>query len=79
MIEEMMRRELVRYLIQKTIFCPFTGAVLDMDTCTVILDSDGDPAIVCSPEAGRLIKEKIDEGITVFTNEGYTLDESTLR
>lgn len=78
MIEEMMRRELVRYIVQRSIFCPVSGVVLDMDTCTVILDSDGDPAFVVAPSVGKKMKEMLDAGERVLA-EGYTLDETTLR
>lgn len=42
---------LVMTMVQRNIFCPITGAVLDVRTCGILFDSDGDPAYVCSPEA----------------------------
>lgn len=47
-IEERMRKQLVRFLVQRNITCPATGEVLDMDTCVVLVDSDGDPKAVLS-------------------------------
>jgi len=42
-MEKTMRREMVRSLVMRRITCRFTGSILDMDTCAVILDGDGDP------------------------------------
>lgn len=51
MNEETMRDILRLALVQKAIFCPVTGAVLDIDTAKFLVDNDGDPAYVLSPEA----------------------------
>lgn len=48
---EAMRDALKLYLVQRAIFCPITGAVLDVRSCGVFVDGDGDPAYVVSPEA----------------------------
>jgi len=37
-------------LVQKTITCPNTGKVLDVRTCVVLNDREGDPYAVLSPE-----------------------------
>lgn len=50
-IEETVRKQLVRYIVQRNIFCPITGEVLDVDTCKWFVDADGDPAYVLSPKA----------------------------
>jgi hypothetical protein len=44
-------------MVQRAIFCPYTGSVLDVRTCTVLYDADGDPAQVMSPEAGKRLEE----------------------
>lgn len=44
-------RQMVKYIVQRNIFCPITGAVLDVRTCKWFVDKDGDPAYVMSPEA----------------------------
>ena len=51
MNEEKMRDILRLALVQTAIFCPVTGAVLDIDTAKFLVDNDGDPAYVLSPEA----------------------------
>ena len=48
-LEEILRTEMVKYLVQKTIFCSGTGQLLDVRTCIVLNDADGDPAAVLSP------------------------------
>jgi hypothetical protein len=61
-LETKMRTELIKFLVQKHIFCPFSEAfglpsrVLDVRTCVVILDPDGDPKSVMSPEAWEHIQ-----------------------
>lgn len=50
-IESMVRQEWSKGIVQKQIFCPLKGTVLDMDTCWFVVDSDGDPRIAVSPEA----------------------------
>lgn len=43
------RREMVRSLVMRRITCSITGQVLDMDTCAVVIDADGDPIDVADP------------------------------
>lgn len=50
-IQQEVDRQMVRYIVQRNIFCPVTGAVLDVRTCKWFVDADGDPAYVLSPEA----------------------------
>lgn len=64
------REQLVRYLVQRAITCPITGDVLDVRTCAVVLDSDGDPAAVFSPEGGQLVADTAGA-----LRPGYTLAE----
>lgn len=45
-LQETIWQSLVRYLVQRDITCRLTGKVLDMDTCVVFVDADGDPAQV---------------------------------
>lgn len=49
-IQQEVDRQMVRYIVQRNIFCPITGAVLDVRTCKWLVDADGDPAYVMSPE-----------------------------
>lgn len=70
-LETTLRRNLLRFLVQRAIFCPYTGTVLDMDTCAYVNDADGDPHLVMSPEAGKVLAEKgLPESLTA---QGYTL------
>lgn len=50
-IQQEVDRQMVLYIVQRNIFCPITGAVLDIRTCKWFVDADGDPAYVLSPEA----------------------------
>lgn len=54
-LEETMRDGMVLAMVQRQIFCPQTGHVLDVRTCTVILDKDDDPVAVYSPVVGQAI------------------------
>jgi hypothetical protein len=56
-LQEHVRAELVRYLVSRAITCPITGDVLDVRTCAVVLDADGDPAAVFSPKGGQLVAD----------------------
>lgn len=72
MIENMVHREFVKYLVQKNIFCPITGKVLDIRTCYAILDADGDPMFVVAPSAGEEIERLISEGKPAL-KPGYSI------
>ncbi len=48
---------LIKMLVQRHIFCPLTGNLLDIRTCVVVLDKDGDPAHVFDPA----VKEMFDK------------------
>lgn len=50
-IKKTVQRQLVGYIVQRNIFCPVTGEVLDVRTCKWLVDKDGDPAYVISPGA----------------------------
>lgn len=76
--EEIMRKNLVRFLVQKSIFCPITGEVLDIDSCVVILDPDGDPSMVISPEGYRLTASLLESDPSAALAEGFSFDISTL-
>lgn len=73
-----MRKALVKYLVQKAIFCPRTGAVLDVRKCVVLNDRDGDPCAVVSQEGWKQI---VAEGGDVKLQEaaGVTVDETTVK
>ncbi len=73
-LETRLRNELIRYLVQRAIFCPLTGQVLDYRTCTVLLDADGDPVSVYAPIIAERAKDMSDfsERLDAL---GYTLME----
>lgn len=77
-LESHFRKQMVLMLVQKHIFCPFSADVLDVDTCVVVLDSDGDPCRVMSPRAyTAIVKVANDKGVDPL-GEGYTFDPATI-
>lgn len=60
-------------LIQRHIFCPVSGAVLDIRTARFVLDADGDPYLPLSPEAAAKIEASLAAGEPAL-REGYTLE-----
>ena len=78
MIENILRQNLVKYLVQRHMFCPISGDVLDVRTCVVILDSDGDPFEVISPRGYRNLRDLAERKGVAMLDEGYTFDENSL-
>lgn len=60
-------------LIQRHIFCPVSGDVLDIRTARFVLDPDGDPYLPLSPRVAEKIAESIAKGEPAL-QEGYTLE-----
>ena len=54
-LETLLREQMVTWLISKAITCPVSGALLDVQTCVVLVDADGDPARVLSPEGWKTL------------------------
>ena len=50
-INKQVEKQIVKYIVQRNIFCPLSGDVLDVRTCKWLVDKDGVPAYVMSPEA----------------------------
>lgn len=75
--EAMMRKSLLLNIVQRDITCRLSNKVLDIDTCVVILDSDGDPFAVFAPEGYKMM---LDTGYPPeqMLQEGYTFDQSTI-
>lgn len=42
-LETLMRKNMIRAIVQRDIVCPVSGHVLDMDRDIVLVDEDGDP------------------------------------
>lgn len=79
--EQTIRQNFVKFLVQKAIFCPLTGDVLDVRTCVVILDKDGDPTAVISPDGyRRMVEVAKANGFSEagMLAEGCTFDENSL-
>lgn len=71
-IQDVIRGELVTYLVSKAITCPYTGLVLDVRTCVVINGTDGDPAVVISPEAYDAMTQDTRDALT---ERGFTITD----
>lgn len=48
-IQQEVDRQMVLFIVQRNIFCPVSGQVLDIRTCKWFVDKDGDPAYVVAP------------------------------
>jgi hypothetical protein len=77
-IETQVRKEWVRGLVQKAIFCPFGGEVLDVRTCVVVLDADNDPRMVISPQTYRRLLAVADENGVEPLGAAYHFDVETI-
>lgn len=76
-LETHMRRQMVTMLVQRAIFCPNTGQVLDVRTCVVLVDTDGDPAYVLSQDGWRnLVAEGME---ATLAEKGITVDPATVK
>lgn len=74
-LENIVRGQMVAYLVGRVITCPVTGAVLDARTAVAFTDTDGDPAYVVSPEAWAAIKTSPTARAYFEGTRGYTLQE----
>lgn len=57
-LQTQIHREMVRGLVQKQITCTVTGDVLDVRTCIVLVDRDGDPRHVLSPAGWKKLDQE---------------------
>lgn len=76
-LQEVVHREMVRSLVSQSITCPRTGEVLDVRTCVVLLDRDGDPARVVSQHGWSMIDEPT--RTLLQKAHGLTVDPATVR
>lgn len=72
-LKEMMDERMIQFLVQKTIMCPITGKVLDMDTCAVVRDRDGDAVAVYAPE---VLDALDDEKTETLAAKGYVVEQN---
>lgn len=68
----MLKKQMVRYIVQKYITCPVTGDVLDERTCIVVFDHEGFPLTVWSPAVGDILK-KDPELVALIQERGHTI------
>lgn len=74
-LEDILRKQMVSYLVSRNITCPVTEKVLDTRTCVVLTDRDGDPAFVLSPEGWAAVRNNA-EARTALEGHGLTLPEN---
>lgn len=69
--------ELIRHLVARDLgICPITGRTdVDVRTCWVLRDSDGDPHMVMSPGAWDEVSDPVAK--QQILDLGYTLDTRT--
>jgi hypothetical protein len=72
-LQELMHQNMITSLVQRNILCPVTREVLDVRTCVVLLDRDGDPTAVLSQRGHR------ETPAQVLADLDLTVDESTVR
>lgn len=72
-MENKMRQMLLKALVQRAIFCPFTGKVLDMRKCGYFVDADGDPNYVMDMSVYMKIADSGPEEINRLEGLGYFL------
>lgn len=72
------RAQLTRALVQRAIFCPVNGAVLDVRDCVVFVDRDGDPAAVVSPTGYQQLVDQNPERLETLAKTGITVDQTTI-
>ena len=75
-LENIVRGQMVAYLVGRVITCPLTGAVLGARTAVAFTDADDDPAYVVSPEAWATIKTNPTARAYFEDTRGYTLPEN---
>lgn len=78
-----MRQTLLRSIVQRTIFCPVSGDVLDVRKCVVFVDRDGDPSQVLSQRGWKHLSDvTTDKGhdpVAILAEQGIFLDRSTVK
>lgn len=77
-LQTLMHGELLRLIVARQITCPRTGEVLDVRTCVVLLDADGDPAAVLSQKGWQ----EIAQDTAILANlgvKGLAVDLATVR
>lgn len=77
-LEVRMRRELLLYIVQRNIWCPVNGQVLDVDDCVVFLDEDGDPKAAVSQAGYTELIENHPGKVAILTAAGMTVDPTTV-
>lgn len=68
-MREIIDRENIRHLVSRDITCQQTGKVLDVSTCLVVRDRDGDAVLVLDPSCASN-----EELVARIEDNGWTLD-----
>lgn len=76
-LEAIIRKQLITHLVARAITCPYTGRALDVRTCVVLNDADGDPVMVIAPEAYAVIGKSA-AALFALADKGLTVDINTL-
>ncbi len=76
-LQTIIRPQLVRALVSRAITCPRTGEVLDVRTCVVLLDTDGDPLAVVSQRGWVEISGE-PATLAALADAGVHVDRSTV-
>ena len=70
---DQIRNNYIKYLVQRQIWCPITQEdILDVRTCVVILDGNGDPETVYSPAGWKFLVDLMDGDETKVLASPYT-------
>lgn len=75
-IRTVVRRNMVKYLVGKAIFCPVSGEVMDVRTCVVLIDAEEDPIYVMSQAGWAATSAKQRE---TLARMGYVVDPGTVK
>ena len=79
-LQDLLRQNVVLALVQRNITCPVTGEVLDVRTCVVLTDADGDPAGVLSQKGWRAIADgTLPDVLDKLRAQGIGPDQATVK
>lgn len=78
-LEQRVDRELIKALVQRAITCPVSGSVLDVRTCVVFRDADGDPSAVVSQAGYVTLRDEHPDRLEALAASGHTVDTATIK
>lgn len=65
-------RQIIRYMVSRTITCPFAGEILDYRSCVAIVTADDDVKSVMSPAGWLKVRENWPAVAERFPGAGIT-------